>query len=458
MLVAIVGLLAALAVVYTNADGVERVAADAAAQQQAEAALGAVSVARAALGQILLAAPSDTETASALAEDARALLTELDSRLAAVEASLADAAALASVHASADETAEAYLALVGEREYSSAAALATSRLGPALDQLTTEVAAERDRRATAIAAARAEVGRLATASRFLVALGIPGATALGWLLLARRRRRRLALADDLEHERELNRSKDQMIANISHELRTPLTGIYGAALAMEESGLTDPHLTGELTGIIVDQSAELTRMVDDLLVTARADAGRLRFEITPVAVIDEARAVVREYRRSGKLIQFGCARALVLADPLRLRQVLRNLLSNAVRYGGKHVGVIGRLVGDTYELAVVDDGPGVGEDLVARLFTRFVHTGDRPLTTGSVGLGLAITKLLVEGMEGSVSYSRTEKCSRFTVRLRAVPQEERTPPADGPRRPTAIGATPACAEARRGDPAYSSSR
>jgi signal transduction histidine kinase len=417
----VIGLLASLAVVYTNADGVARVVADAAVQQQAEAALGALSVARAALGQILLVAPSDTKTTSALAAEADDLLVELENRVAALEASLGDPAAVASARLSARDAAEAYLALVGEGDLSSAAGLATTQLGPALDQLTTVIAVERDRTAAAIAAARAEVGRLATASRFLVALGIPGATALAWILLARRRRRRLALSEALEHERELNRSKDQMIANISHELRTPLTGIYGAARAMEESGLTDPRLAGELTGMIVDQSAELTRMVDDLLVTARADAGRLRFEVTRVAVADEARAVVSEFRRSGKSIHLDCAPALVFADPLRLRQVLRNLLSNAVRYGGNHVSVIGRLTDDTYEVSVVDDGPGVGRDVADRLFTRFVHTGDRPLITGSVGLGLAITRLLVEGMEGTVSYSRVEKYSRFAVRIRADP-------------------------------------
>ena len=248
-----------------------------------------------------------------------------------------------------------------------------------------------------------------------------------------------------------------MIANISHELRTPLTGIYGAARAMEESGLTDPRLAGELTGMIVDQSAELTRMVDDLLVTARADAGRLRFEVTRVAVADETRAVVHEFRRSGKPIQLDCVPALVLADPLRLRQLLRNLLSNAVRYGGEHVSVVGRLAGDAYEVTIVDDGPGVGDDLADRLFTRFVHTGDRPLTTGSVGLGLAITRLLAEGMEGTVSYSRVEGCSRFTVRLHAAPQEGSAPSADGAHRLAQTKSTPTCGEARPGDPAYSPS-
>lgn len=424
VLIAVVGLLASLAVVYTNADGVERVAADAETQQQAEAALGAVSVARTALGQILLVAGSDPETASALAAETADLLAQLTNRLMALEANLGDAAAVASARLSADDAVDGYLALAGQGDFTSAAALAATQLGPALDHLTTVIAAERDRKATAIAVARAEVGRLATASRFLVALGIPGATALAWLVLARRRRRRVALSEALEHERQLNRSKDQMIANISHELRTPLTGIYGAALALEESGVTDPHLAGELTGMIVDQSAELTRMVDDLLVTARADAGRLRFEVTRVAVADEAKAVIHEFRRSGKPIHLDCAPALVLADPMRLRQVLRNLLSNAVRYGGEHLAVIGRLADQTYELTIVDDGPGVDKDLVARLFTRFVHAGDRPLTTGSVGLGLAITRLLTEGMQGTVSYSRVAECSRFTVRLHPAPQEE----------------------------------
>ena len=414
-MIAILGLLAALAVVYTNADGVGRVADDAAAQQRAEAALGALTTVRAVLGQILLVDPEDTATSAAVIADATSLLAQLQVRLDALDPQPAGSAAAAQAAAA------THLDLAAAGDLAAAADWAAAQLGPALDALSDQLAAERDARATAIATARSEINRLATAARFLVALGIPGATVLGWLLLARRRRRRAALAEALERERELSRSKDQLIANISHELRTPLTGIYAAARTMESSGFDDSQLAGELTEIIVDQSAELTRMIDDLLVSARVDAGRLRFDITRVAVADEARAVVGEFRRCGKPIELDCRPALVLADPLRLRQALRNLVSNAARHGGPQIMVIGRPDGDAFALSVVDNGPGVGADLQDRLFTRFIHTGDRPLITGSVGLGLAITRLLAEGMNGSVGYQRREGRSCFTLRLPAAP-------------------------------------
>jgi signal transduction histidine kinase len=418
ILVAVIGLLASLAVVYTNADDVGRVADHAAAQQQAEAALGALAAVRATLGQVLLVNPADPQTAAVVIDDSRTLLVDLQTRLDPLGPDFASAAA--AVQAAADD----YLAQAEAGDLAAAAGLASTALGPALDDLTGQVAVERDRSASAIASARAEMGRLATASRFLVALGIPGVTLLGWLLFTRRRRRRLELAQALERERELNRAKDYLLANISHELRTPLTGIYAAARSMESAGFEDPALATELTEIIVDQSADLNRMIDDLLASARVDAGRLRFEAARVPVADEVRAVAAEFRRSGKPIAVDCAPALVLADPLRLRQVLRNLISNAVRHGGPKVAVVGRPDGHAYLLAVVDDGPGVDPDIEDRLFSRFIHSGNRPLVTGSVGLGLGITRLLAEGMGGSAEYKRREEHTWFIVRLPAAPPAE----------------------------------
>lgn len=427
-LIAIVGLLASLAVVYSNADGVGKVAEEAAAQQQAEAALGALAAARATLSQVLLLDPAQAATMAEVVSDSKRLLDEVQLRLDPLGPGFTAPAATV------QQAAADFLARAESGDLSGAADLAVERVGPALDDLTTRVAAQRDQSAAAIAAARAQIGRLATAARFLVALGIPGATALGWVLLARRRRRRVALTEALEKERELSRAKDQLLANISHELRTPLTGIYAAARTIETTGYGDEALAGELNGIIVDQSADLNRMIDDLLVSARSDIGRLRFDSSRVAVHEEVRTVITEFRRCGKSIAVDCTPALVLADPLRLRQVLRNLVSNAVRHGGPVITLIGRPDGQEFSVAVGDNGPGVPAHVEARLFTRFIHSGDRPLITGSVGLGLAITRLLAEGMGGTVAHERRDDQTWFTVRLPAAP------PADSVLAPSELAA------------------
>jgi len=222
---------------------------------------------------------------------------------------------------------------------------------------------------------------------------------------------------ELERERSLNRSKDQLLANLSHELRTPLTGIYTSALTIDELGGADPETGRELNGLIIDQSADLTRMVEDLLASAQADAGRLTFNPVPTPVRHEVEGVIREFSRLPTKMVVTGIEAEVMADPGRLRQLLRNLLSNAVRHGGPRISVHGAVSGGWYLLEVWDNGPGVPDDVSSRLFERFVHQGDRPLTIGSVGLGLAICRVLAEGMGGSIAYRREADSTVFTVHL-----------------------------------------
>jgi signal transduction histidine kinase len=421
-LVAAAGILAALALVFSSATGVADVAADARVQQRAEAALGVTASARYALGQVLLLHEidaSDTVAADLIREDVDAAVAAVEARLGDLTEALGGAsdevdAAWEEVSAAAAE----YLALVDAQRIPDAAEAAAGRLAPALDALTDVVSSERNARAQAIATAESEVGRVATAARFLVALGIPMLGIGAFVLVLRRRQRGLALSLALEHERRLSRSKDQLIANLSHELRTPLTSIYGAALTLEEAGFEDPELAAELNGMVVEQARDLSRMVDDLLVSAQAQADRLSFEIVPTQVVAEVDTVVAEFRRAGRAVVVDVADLWVSADPLRLRQILRNLISNAIRHGGDRIAVVGVPAGEaSYRLAVVDDGPGVPSDLEEQLFDPFVHAGKRALVTGSVGLGLSITKVLADGMDAGVSYVRRSDMTHFVVRL-----------------------------------------
>jgi two-component system OmpR family sensor kinase len=120
---------------------------------------------------------------------------------------------------------------------------------------------------------------------------------------------------------------------------------------------------------------------------------------------------------------------LINADQLRTRQILRNLLSNARRWGGDNIRVSAQEIGATAVLIVADDGPGVPSDVETRLFTRYIHEGDNPLTAGSIGLGLSVVKILAEGMAGEVRYERSGGWTRFVVELplaEAVSQPVRT--------------------------------
>jgi signal transduction histidine kinase len=417
--VALIALLAALALVFTNASGIIRVAAESRTQQLAESALGASAAARNALGQalILTAADPDPAILAAWVEEARLVLADLRARVDAVSAHTGSpevGAALTTALA----RAEATLAAIEAGDSILAGETAVNEASPAFDALTDALVVIRDDAARDIAAASLEAGSVATASRFMVALFIPSLALIVGVLVLRRRRRAEQMSAELERERSLNRSKDQLLANLSHELRTPLTGIYTSALTIDELGGADPETGRELNGLIIDQSADLTRMVEDLLASAQADAGRLTFNPVPTDVRHEVEGVIREFSRIPTKMVVKGIEAHVIADPGRLRQLLRNLISNAVRHGGPRIAVHGTVAGGWYVLEVWDNGPGVPDDVSSRLFERFVHQGDRPLTVGSVGLGLAICRVLAEGMGGSIAYRRQSDNTVFTVRLR----------------------------------------
>ncbi len=429
--VAIAGLLAALALVYTNATGVTQVADDARRQQHAESALGAAASARNAVGQALLLSGSTddpTLTAAAIAE-AESVLAAMEERMVVVADSLADPAGLEDLLTLALSDAAAVLDAVADGDLESAGKVATGASATSFTQLVDRVSTLRNDLAVDIAGAATESGSIATASRFMVAFFVPSVAVAVAFIVAKRRRKRERLAIELDQERALNRSKDQLIANLSHELRTPLTGIYTSALAIEDAGFVDLNLTRELTDVIIDQSADLTRMVEDLLVSAQADAGRLRFDLTPTDFASLIAGLENEFSRLNARIDTAVAPGIVMADPGRLRQLLRNLVSNAAKYGNGRVGVKGRLNGASYTVQVVDDGPGVPEDVKDRMFQRFVHRGDQPLIVGSVGLGLSISKVLAEGMGGRIAYRRTEQFTIFEATLeRAEPPAAGLPP------------------------------
>ncbi|MEE9298483.1 MAG: HAMP domain-containing sensor histidine kinase [Acidimicrobiia bacterium] len=433
--VALAGLLAALALVSTNATGVTEVADDATLLQQVESALGGAAAAQNAIGQALLLTgpPDDPTLAAAAVAEARSVLASLAQRVAAVSAGLDDPASLDAAVAAALADASSVLDALAVGDLDLAGGLATGSSSVSFGDLVDQLVTFRGDLAERISQAAAESGTVATASRFMVAFFVPSAAIIVVFLTARRRRRRERLSIALEHERAVNASKDQLIANLSHELRTPLTGIYTSALAMEDMEFSDTALTRELNDMIINQSADLTRMVEDLLVSAQADAGRLRFELSPTPVAELAAGLAAEFERTGAKLDLRLEPGHALADPGRLRQLMRNLISNAVRHGGDQIGIRGRVAGSSYVIEVIDDGPGVPPEVEERLFERFVHRGDQPLIVGSVGLGLAITKVLADGMNGSITHHREAGHTSFEVILeRAIDPAANLPPDPAP--------------------------
>ena len=244
-----------------------------------------------------------------------------------------------------------------------------------------------------------------------------------------RRRKQDALEQQLMRTKELGQAKDDMIANLSHELRTPLTGLYGFALALEDLGYDDADLAAEMNGYIIRDAADLSRMVDDLLVAAKAENDGLNFLVESVSIERELDEALVSFKRTEKTLIKKVDDEHVVVDRLRVRHVIRNLISNAEKHGGNTITIRGYADGDRYLLEVIDDGLGVSEEVSARLFDRFVHDGDAPLTTGSVGVGLSVAQALAVGMECQVKHEqRTDE----TVFLIDMPLAVSNDPAPNP--------------------------
>ena len=283
----------------------------------------------------------------------------------------------------------------------------------ALEDLTTTI---RDDALRRVAAEAGTAGALARAASIAVALIVPSIALVAFRWVQRRRQRQRDLELKLDHQLERSKLKDEMIANLSHELRTPLTGVYGMALALADAGFSDEALSRELIEIIVSEAGELSRMLDDLLAAAKVDAGDITIVSERIDPSELVTSVMAPFVRT-RSIPIDCEPAEIVADSLRLKQVMRNIVSNAIAHGGPQVEISAQKEGDQYRIAVIDDGPGLPDELLPRLFDRFIHDGAAPLTAGSVGLGLSIAHDLMQRMNGNLSYVRTEGISAFLIEL-----------------------------------------
>lgn len=233
-------------------------------------------------------------------------------------------------------------------------------------------------------------------------------------------------AREASEERALA-SEDRMrrfVADASHELRTPLTTVRGFAELYRQRGHVPPEETADLVRRIEDEATRMGTLVEDLLLLARLDRERPveRGEVDMLSVALDTVAAT-EVVADGRQIELTTQRGpfVVSGDDLQLRQVLSNLVSNAVRHTGRDASINVRLdVEDgSVLLEVADDGPGMAEDQANRVFERFYRADKaRSRQEGSTGLGLAIVSAIVTAHDGSVQVRSTEgEGSVFSVWL-----------------------------------------
>jgi len=229
------------------------------------------------------------------------------------------------------------------------------------------------------------------------------------------------MAEGLERNDRLRRS---LLNDVAHELRTPLTHVRAELEALQD-GLRQP--TPEVINRLHADARHLERLVDDLRDLAQAEAGQLRLVVEPVVVavaLSEAAASL-ESAAAARAVTIAVTTAepslMVRADRARLRQILVNLLDNAVRHAptGTTVTLSVEAIDDLQaRLLVSDQGAGVPEDVIAKLFDRLFRVdGSRDRRTGGAGLGLAIVKQLVTLQGGTVEASNLPGGFRVGVTL-----------------------------------------
>jgi PAS domain S-box-containing protein len=226
--------------------------------------------------------------------------------------------------------------------------------------------------------------------------------------VTQRRRAEQALRDRDAAERA-SRSKSEFLARMSHELRTPLNAVLGFAQLIEHDGaesLSPAQL--ERVSRIRTAGQHLLSLISDVLDLSGVEAGTLPLSVEPVALdlaFEEVRQwVASQAERSRVSLQFEPSGLWVLGDRRRLRQVLANLITNAVKYNrpGGHVWLRARRHGGACEIEIRDDGRGLSEQQLAHLFEPFNRLGAEREGIEGVGLGLMIVRHLVEYMGGRI--------------------------------------------------------
>jgi two-component system phosphate regulon sensor histidine kinase PhoR len=216
---------------------------------------------------------------------------------------------------------------------------------------------------------------------------------------------------DLTRLRQLEAVRQEFVANVSHELRTPLSLVKSAAETLMDGAKDDPAALNRFLEIIDRQANRLTLLIDDLLLLSSLDSGFLRLQLQSVSLRTAVRDVLGDLRikasaRGVKLDESIRPEIIAQADPDRLRQVLSNLIDNAIKYG-KTDGVVTvsalHLPDGRIEVAVKDDGPGIPAEAQSRIFERFYRVDKaRSRDQGGTGLGLAIVKHVVQAHGGEV--------------------------------------------------------
>ena len=215
---------------------------------------------------------------------------------------------------------------------------------------------------------------------------------------------------DLTRLKQLERTREEFVANVSHELRTPLSLIKGYVETLLDGARDNPEVAERFLKIIERNTSRLDLLIQDLLTISALESGRITLNLQPVPLRPLAEKILTDLKTRASAKDVKLVNALpeltATADANRLEQVLANLVDNAIKYGRANGTVIvggQKTDADKIEIFVQDDGPGIPPESLDRVFERFYRVDKaRSREQGGTGLGLSIVKHIVQSHGGKV--------------------------------------------------------
>jgi len=237
----------------------------------------------------------------------------------------------------------------------------------------------------------------------------------------------MAVIHDVTEQQKLEVVRREFVANVSHELRTPLTSIKSYTETLLDAADLDPELSTKFLGVINNEADRMARIVKDLLTLSRLDYGRLdlthsSFSLEKLlgGVYDAMLFEARNHNHELTL-ELDDPLPIIEGDRERIEQVMVNIVANAIKYtpNGGNIGIAARNISGGVEITVTDNGTGIPEEDVPRLFERFYRVDKaRSRERGGTGLGLAIAKEIVNYHNGSITVdSKINAGTRMTITL-----------------------------------------